>query len=225
MNDDGASDGLKLVQTARVRRMRQLGTLWQAEGRRGTTTRAQTARGTHRADERNSARGPTDDVMAADLDRPFVPKVRRQGSKPLVAWVTCQTAPRAGGHTTPYRIVNLGRTGTSIASTSTTCTTEFEYGPTLEIEPMRSVHNALEPDLRVDPAPVRRIRQLRRVWGAEGGRGVATRARMKIAEMLAPTRPVLPVKAEDVIAADLDRPFLSRLHARRGPAWARCSPG
>ena len=68
--------------------------------------------------------------------------------------------------------------------------------------------NVLEPELRVDPAPLRRIRQLRRVWRAEGGRGVATRARMRIAEMVAPTRPMLPVMAEDVIAADLDRPFV-----------------
>ena len=73
---------------------------------------------------------------------------------------------------------------------------------------MRSTHDAVERDVRVDPAPVRRIRQLRRVWRAEGGRGVATRARMKIAEMVAPTRPVLPVKVEDVISADLDRPFM-----------------
>jgi glycosyltransferase involved in cell wall biosynthesis len=72
---------------------------------------------------------------------------------------------------------------------------------------MDTAHNLVEPELHVDPALVRRIRQLRRVWHAEGGRGVATRARMRMAELVAPTRPVLPVLTEDVIAADLERPF------------------
>ena len=49
-----------------------------------------------------------EDVIAADLDRPFVPPVAppRAGSEPVLAWVVVPAAPRAGGHTTLYRIVN-----------------------------------------------------------------------------------------------------------------------
>jgi O-antigen biosynthesis protein len=53
----------------------------------------------------------------------------------------------------------------------------------------------------------RRSRQLRDLWDAEGLGGITDRVRKAAVDWLAPAESVLPVRREDVLAADLTRPF------------------
>ncbi|MGO4706485.1 glycosyltransferase family 1 protein [Microvirga sp. 2MCAF38] len=53
----------------------------------------------------------------------------------------------------------------------------------------------------------RRLRQVRRVWLAEGPEGISRRARTVLAEQIRPKTALSPVLPADVIAADLTRPF------------------
>jgi O-antigen biosynthesis protein len=52
----------------------------------------------------------------------------------------------------------------------------------------------------------RRSRQLRSLWRAEGHRGITDRTRRALARWLAPKDVVMPVRAADVMAADVGRP-------------------
>lgn len=54
---------------------------------------------------------------------------------------------------------------------------------------------------------LRRSRQLHNVWKAEGLHGISHRTRTATAQWIAPKEVVMPVRSNDVIAADLSRPF------------------
>jgi hypothetical protein len=53
----------------------------------------------------------------------------------------------------------------------------------------------------------RRYRQLRQLWAKDGPNAIADRVRRAVAEWVSPKEIVMPVRREDVLAADLARPF------------------
>ena len=102
------SDSVTPVDPAPVRRIRQLRRIWLTEGSRGISRRARTAMANLLTPTRVVMPVMPADVIAANLEQPFTPppRTRTPGSAPVINWVTCPAAPRAGGHTTQYRIVN-----------------------------------------------------------------------------------------------------------------------
>ena len=109
---DGGSMIASILNATRLqaaRRSRQVKGILATEGHRGITNRARTVVSDWMRPRDIVWPVLPDDVLAADLSRPFQAKALRvaSGEQISINWVTSPAGPGSGGHTTAYRIMKF----------------------------------------------------------------------------------------------------------------------